>query len=383
MNSQTATGPCLLIVDDDDSVREGFRWILQNQYRIIEASGVDEALSIIDRERPDLVTLDIRMPEKNGLEGLRLIRERSEDLPVVMITGFGSVDTACEALRLGASDYLEKPCGRNQLLTTIRKQLEKPQRFHSPDPSTTKVTTGRESQLDREPTALLGKASLAFAHDLANPLQVLHILASSCSGLLECEDELPAADFELLRDTLKRVELLASWCMNLAHQWRSLVEVDASSDIGECRAEEIIEQALDLVRPYAEIKKVVLLKGDMASSAMVHGDVHHILRAVANLITNAIHASSTQGRQVCVSLDSDSSNVTFRVTDNGIGIPAARLSDFMQNNLFDRSNRGPGGLGLFIADWIVRNHGGKLQLFSQAGIGTTAELIFPADAKPA
>jgi DNA-binding NtrC family response regulator len=99
MNSQTATGPCLLIVDDDDSVREGFRWILQDQYRIIEASGVDEALSIIDRERPDLVTLDIRMPEKNGLEGLRLIRERSEDLPVVMITGFGSVDTACEALR--------------------------------------------------------------------------------------------------------------------------------------------------------------------------------------------------------------------------------------------------------------------------------------------
>jgi signal transduction histidine kinase len=383
MNSQTATGPCLLIVDDDDSVREGFRWILQDQYRIIEASGVDEALSIIDRERPDLVTLDIRMPEKNGLEGLRLIRERSEDLPVVMITGFGSMDTACEALRLGASDYLEKPCGRGQLLTMIRKQLEKTQRFHSPDSSTTKVATGHDSQLDRDPTSLLGKASIAFAHDLANPLQVLHILASSSSELLQSEDELLPADFELLRHTLKRVELLASWCSNLAQQWRSLVDADAFSEFGKYRAEEIVEQALDLVRPYAEIKKVVLLKGDMASSAMVHGYVHHILRAVANLITNAIQASSTQGRQVRVSLDSKSSNVTFRVTDNGIGIPAARLSDFMQNNPFDRSNRGPSGLGLFIADWIVRNHGGKLQLFSQTGIGTTAELIFPAHAKPA
>jgi DNA-binding response OmpR family regulator len=371
MNSPTATGPCLLIVDDDDSVREGFRWILQDQYRIIEASGVDEALSIIDRERPDLVTLDIRMPEKNGLEGLRLIRERSEDLPVVMITAFGSVDTACEALRLGASDFLEKPCGRSQLLTTIRKQLEK-------HPSTTKVTTGRESQLHGDPTSLLGKASIAFAHDLANPLQVLHILASSSSELLKSEDELPPADFELLRDTLKRVDLLASWCSNLARQWRSLVEADAFSDVGEYRAEEIIEQALDLVRPYAGIKKVVLLKGDMASSAMVHGDVHHILRALVNLITNAIDASSSQGRQVCVALDSDSSKVTFRVTDNGIGMPAARLSDFMQNNLFDRSNRGPSGVGLFIADWVVRNHGGKLKLFSQAGVGTTAELIFPA-----
>ena len=132
MISQTATRPCLLIVDDDDSVREVFRCILQNQYRIIEASGVDEALSLIDRECPDLVTLDIRMPEKNGLEGLRLIRERNENLPIVMIAGFGSIDTACEALRLGASDYLKKPCGPNQLLTSIRKNLEKSQHCHGP-----------------------------------------------------------------------------------------------------------------------------------------------------------------------------------------------------------------------------------------------------------
>ena len=132
MTPSASVAPCLLIVDDDDSVREVFRWVLQNQYRIIEASGVDEALSLIDRECPDLVTLDIRMPEKNGLEGLRLIRERNENLPVVMIAGFGSTETACEALRLGASDYLKKPCGPHQLLTSIRRNLEKSQYYHGP-----------------------------------------------------------------------------------------------------------------------------------------------------------------------------------------------------------------------------------------------------------
>jgi two-component system, NtrC family, response regulator AlgB len=131
MTPSSSVAPCLLIVDDDDSIREVFRWILQNHYRVIEASGVDQALSLIDRECPDLVTLDIRMPEKNGLEGLRLIRQRYEHLPVVMIAGFGSIDTACEALRLGASDYLKKPCGPNQLLTSIRKNLEKSQHGHS------------------------------------------------------------------------------------------------------------------------------------------------------------------------------------------------------------------------------------------------------------
>jgi two-component system, OmpR family, phosphate regulon response regulator PhoB len=129
-----SVAPCLLIVDDDDAVRDVFRWILKKQYRIIEASGVDEALSLIDRECPDLVTLDIRMPGKNGLEGLRLIRERNEHVPVVMITGFDQTDMACEALRLGASDYLKKPCGPHQLLTSIRKNLEKSQPCHGPDP---------------------------------------------------------------------------------------------------------------------------------------------------------------------------------------------------------------------------------------------------------
>jgi DNA-binding response OmpR family regulator len=379
MISQTTTGPCLLIVDDDDSVRQVFRWILQDQYRIIEAPGVDEALSIIDRERPDLVTLDIRMPEKNGLEGLRLIRERNENLPIVMITGFGSIDTACEALRSGASDYLEKPCGYDQLRTTVRKHLEKPKHFHSPHSSAANVTRGRDRQFDRDPVSLLGKASIAFAHDLTNPLQVLELLTRSSIELLPSEDELPPGHVEVLRRKLNRIELLASWCSNLAHQWASLTDVHASSEFGDGshRAEEIIEQALDLTRPYAEIKSVVLLKGHLASSPMLKGDLVQILRALVNLITNAINASSTQGREVRVSLNSDSSSVSFSVTDNGSGIPAARLADFMRNDPFDRTNIGPHGHGLFIADWIVKNHGGKLQLFSQEGVGTTAELILP------
>jgi DNA-binding response OmpR family regulator len=379
MISQTTTGPCLLIVDDDDSVREVFRWILQSQYRIIEASGVDEALSIIDRERPDLVTLDIRMPEKNGLEGLRLIRERSQDLPVVMITAFGSIDTACEALRLGASDYLQKPCGYDQLRRTVHKHLEKPKHFHSPDSSTANVTGGRECQSDRDPTSSLGKASMAFAHDLTNPLQVLDILARSSIELLPSGDELLPGHVKVLRGKLKRIEVLASWCSSLAHEWASLAATHASIESGDGpqRGEEIVEQALDLTRPYAEIKSVVLLKGHVASSAMLKGDFVQILRALVNLITNAIQASSTKGREVRVSVNCDSTSVKFSVTDNGSGVPRARMADFMCNDRFGRMTRGPHGLGLFIADWILKNHGGKLQLFSQEGVGTTAELIFP------
>ena len=89
---------------DDDSVREGFNWILQNRNQPIEGFGVGEALPVTDRERPDSVASDIPMPEKKCLEELRLFLERSGDLPVVKTTGVDSVDTAW-ALRPGASGY--------------------------------------------------------------------------------------------------------------------------------------------------------------------------------------------------------------------------------------------------------------------------------------
>src|SRR5262249_50164463 len=158
-----------------------------------------------------------------------------------------------------------------------------------------------------------------------NPLQVLDILTRSSIELLPSGDELLPGDVEILRDKLKRIELLASWCSNLARQWASLAHVSSEFGNGPHRAEQIVEQALDLARPYADIKRVVLLKGHVASSVMLKCDFVQILRALVNLITNAIQASSTQGREVLVSLNCDSYSVKFSVTDNGCGIPPARL----------------------------------------------------------
>ena len=111
----TRTRSCFLILDDGDSVRKEFRWFLQAQTQTLEACGVIEALVVGDRERPD-ATSDIRAPEKSGLEGLRLVRELSEDLPVT-ITDIDSSDTVW-ALRSGGSDYLKGPCGYDQTRTT-------------------------------------------------------------------------------------------------------------------------------------------------------------------------------------------------------------------------------------------------------------------------
>jgi len=131
----------ILIVDDEASIRDSLRMILEYEgYRVEEAGGGSEALVRVGRSTPDAVLLDIKMPEMDGLEVLKAFRQRGYDMPVLMITGHGDVDTAVEATRAGAFDFFEKPLQRERVLLSLRNavesfQLQKENRTlrHEPD----------------------------------------------------------------------------------------------------------------------------------------------------------------------------------------------------------------------------------------------------------
>jgi two-component system nitrogen regulation response regulator NtrX len=93
-------------------------------YDVQEASSGPEGIAIIERDAPDLVFLDIKMPGLDGLEALQKIRQTSETLPVVIISGHGTVSTAVEATKLGAFDFIEKPLASERVLVTIRNALD-------------------------------------------------------------------------------------------------------------------------------------------------------------------------------------------------------------------------------------------------------------------
>ena len=115
----------VLIVDDEASIRESLRMILEFEgYRVEEAATGIEALRIVRDRTPDAVLLDIRMPEMDGREALRLMRERGYDMPVVVLSGHADVPTAVEATRRGAFDFFEKPLQRDRVLLSIRNAVE-------------------------------------------------------------------------------------------------------------------------------------------------------------------------------------------------------------------------------------------------------------------
>ena len=115
----------VLVVDDDPGVREAFRLALEDQYDVVEAADGRQALAVL-RERPvDLVLLDIRLPEMDGIEVLERIKALDESVEVILVTAVKTVRTAVAAMKLGAFDYVTKPFDEDELLALIRRALER------------------------------------------------------------------------------------------------------------------------------------------------------------------------------------------------------------------------------------------------------------------
>ena len=117
--------PLVLVVDDESDIRSSLRMILEYEgYELSEASSGEQALERLDTERPDVVLLDIKMPRMDGLEILARVKQSDPALPVVVISGHGTIATAVEATRLGAFDFMEKPLERDRVLLVVRNALE-------------------------------------------------------------------------------------------------------------------------------------------------------------------------------------------------------------------------------------------------------------------
>src|SRR5690242_12507792 len=115
----------ILICDDEEGIRESLKLILEDFYPLIVATEGSQCLECLDNAKDiGLVLLDIKMPQLNGLEILKKIKEKRQDLNVIIVTGYKSVETATEAVRLGASGYIVKPFKSEEILATVRKNIK-------------------------------------------------------------------------------------------------------------------------------------------------------------------------------------------------------------------------------------------------------------------
>ena len=165
----------ILVVDDEIGPRESLRMLLKNTHEVFLADHVDAGLEMLKEHKPDLVILDIRMPGKSGIQGLQELRKIDPVVSVVMLTGFGALDTARQAIQLGANDYLKKPFDTKEIMKVIRENIERThlarKQAHVTEDLRNLNTELVNELTVKEHMACLGHASAEFVHDLRNPFR--------------------------------------------------------------------------------------------------------------------------------------------------------------------------------------------------------------------
>src|SRR5450432_3274913 len=225
--------PQILVIDDEMGPRESLRMLLKPNYQVYTADNVEAGLRILHEKKPDAVISDIRMPGTSGIDGLRKIREIDPHVAVIMLTGFGALETAKEALRLGANDYISKPFDAREMREVIGRNVERTriQRTGINAAAEIKELNNRllKELAQKERLASLGQASAEFVHDLGNPLTIVWGYVQLLARKLEKAEKGDAVtDNSASIKELNIIEQNVRVCRDLLTMWQSYGSVEAS-----------------------------------------------------------------------------------------------------------------------------------------------------------
>ena len=403
----------ILIVDDESSIRNLFsQWLAEN-FTCRTAASADEALAILAQESQALVISDMMMPGRNGVELLREVTTRFPGTAVIMVSGVDRPQRMRDALRLGAFDYLIKPCDMDALTLSVEHALERralqrtaaTYRQHLENQNNELVT--QKATLERlqaqmvhsEKMASLGQLAAGVAHELNNPAGFVF------------------GNMELLQDYLVRLEkLLTLYDRLVLPQDTSISVAGVKQDIGydrlmtelssitsDCR--EGAERICDVVKNLrlfsrldeAELKHVDIHEGiestlRLLSRYYTSGRLHlfkdygelprvtcyagQLNQVWMNLLVNAAQ-SVTENGEVKITTEVDDDSVVVTISDTGKGIPEEELSRIF-DPFFTTKPVGEGtGLGLSISYGIIERHEGTITVKSTPGVGSNFRVRIP------
>jgi signal transduction histidine kinase len=368
----------VLVVDDDIGLQETLCDILQSTGVDARAVGsANEATAWCDEQNPDLVVLDQRLPDASGLQLAALLKAKAPMLPVVLLTGYVSTDTAIAAVGL-VDDYLTKPVPPNELIKVVQARLEQRRlRIANQDLlNQLQETNNRLESTVQERTRELRaardealEASRMKSQFLAN---MSHEIRTPMNGVLGAANLL--ANTDLSAEQRQYVDILTT----SGHALLAIINdvLDFSKiEAGHVELEHVPFSLTDLLngvagmfQPQAKGKGLQLVF-DVADDVpdSVVGDGNRFRQVVTNLVGNAIKFTDTGGVRVTVTVPASSVDaVTLRceVADTGIGVAEEDIprlfSDFTQADASTTRRFGGTGLGLAISDRLVRLMGGTI-----------------------
>jgi len=367
----------ILVIDDERGPRESLRMVLKYDYDVVLADRVDGGIGLLREHKPDLVIMDIRMPEKNGIEGLQEIREIDPDVSIIMLTGYGDLDTAQKAIRFGANDYLQKPFDTTEIQTVIKKYVDRSRlksRKKQAQEELQKMTKslGREVGKTNRLTSL-GAASSELVHDLRNPLTIIRGYMDLLNYELKEKQEETSDE---MSEYLDQIEKNVERCAELVESWRALGRFDFSQ-MQRLNIPKLMNDCFRDAAAHSDISFSIQVAGQEEQYEML-GERLQIKRAFQNLIDNAVQAVGQQSAPtITVVFSMSSTDIEIKVQDNGCGVDTKSLRWIFEPFDDTATIQKGAGLGLFITKKVIEEHHGTLQFESRLDEGTIVTLQVP------
>jgi len=368
MNTQTRT---ILIIDDEETMHDSCMQILKREgYTLLDAYNGENGMSYVRESRPDLVLLDLKMPGKSGHDILNEIKTIDPTIVTVVITGYATVESAVEAMKLGASDFLPKPFTPDELRMIVRRGLEKRHLL---------IETRR---LQAENERIKENFVSIITHEMRSPLvavdQYHQIFLGGFAG------ELLPKQIEILTQCRQRIK----WLLSLVNEWLSIARLRDTTvfeKFEDITLRSVLDEAMKLVDIQAEKKSVTVEFYIPEDIGAIEGNRDALIHLFMNLYSNAIKYN-IEGGQVVTRVADERDSVSIKVSDTGIGIPQESLpfvfEEFFRVPLSEEGAKkgiaeSGTGLGLSIVRKIVEAHRGYISVESQVNVGTCFTVMLP------
>src|SRR5215471_7617977 len=386
--------PSILLIEDELRLRHNLQLLLQSEgYRIATAPNGVEGIQKMAEAPYDLVITDIMMPKMDGFEVMDYLKAHFPDTVVVAMTGYVSTESAIEALRHGAYDYLSKPFDFDIMKITIERALEKvrlqktlrhymdeleqkveertaelTEANQKLEQSLADLQTMQEHLIQAEKLSALGELIAGVAHELNNPLTIIlgntELLASRVAVDAKVQGQL-----DRIGEAGARCQQIVKSLLSFARKQKptkTYIDINA-----------LCESVLGLLNYQLKVSNIALEKQFDANLPKTMADLYQLQQVFVNLVTNAYQAmSSYRGRgQLVVETKQAHGMIQVVFHDDGPGIAQEHQRKIF-DPFFTTKEQGT-GLGLSISYGIIKEHGGEITVQSTQGAGATFLIELP------
>ena len=356
----------VLVIDDEENICKSCAEVLQDDgYAVTTFTKPNDALKYLRDEDIDLVLLDLKMPEADGIEVLKQLRAHHRETLVVVITGYASVETAVASLKLGAFDYVSKPFTPDELSLAAKRAFEHKRLVAD-------YRKMNEQRLMRsEKLASIGRLAAGIAHEINNPLTSVLTFSSLLLRKAETGDQ--KEKLEIIVKETTRCRQIVRDLLNFARQGEPKKE--------ECSINQVIENALSLTKNQLKVSETrIALQKELGEVPLLQLDPNQMIEVFVNITINAIDAMPQGGElRMTTCLAQGGKSVEIRVSDTGHGISKENLEKVF-DPFFTTKDAGKGtGLGLSVTYGIIDRHNGTIDVESEVGKGTTIIIKLPVE----